>query len=396
MHILKRLPVLVSALTFCSVWATEKISFTAKPISAGRASLTEDGFRVTRNLGTANATPELAYPVELTYESFSERTGLFGFAWRSPQLESSASWDKDGVLWTTPWGERIKFRPKKEKTPKDAVKIALHEEAKKGRGYFAPYADWEADTDAKRPESSGEWTFTGKRGMKGWIFTYRSGRLARIDAPSGRALDFVCDKAGRLVSVAQDGTAFVTLVYNADGLAVSVTVNGVETRLAYGQGSLSILPKTEDGQIVSATRPRLVSMKTADLYPETYGYEGNYLSEIRRGGFVESLAVQAETLAERRQNLRAANSAGKVEPTGKIAGRLLSDNDFTYSYGERTGTVTLTDRAKRTARYAFNEKTGVFDMTEFSGKRYTIYYFMRYDVAYLGKVRKVVTGADVT
>ncbi len=392
MHISKHIASLVSALALFAAGAAERISFSSRPMSAGRASLTEDGFRVPRNLGTANATPELAYPIELTYESFAEKTGIFGFAWHSPQLESSAAWDKDGVLWTTPWGERIKFRSKREKVPKDAVKIALHEEAKKGRGYFAPYSDWEADTAAKRPEASGDWTFAGKRGMAGWTFTYRGGRLFRIDAPSGRALDFAYDKASRPVSVSQDGTAFVTLSYNADGLAERVTVNGVETRLAYRSGNLSILPKTLDGQIVSATRPRLVSIATADLYPETYGYAGNYLSEIRRGGHVEKLTVQTETLLERRRNLRAADPKSKADHTGKIAGRLLSDGDFTYSYGEKTGTVALTDRAKRTARYAFNEKTGVFDITEFSGRKYTIYYFMRYDVAYLGKVRKVVDG----
>ena len=39
------------------------------------------------------------------------------FAWRSPQLESSAAWDRDGMLWTSPWGEKVKFFPKSEKTP---------------------------------------------------------------------------------------------------------------------------------------------------------------------------------------------------------------------------------------------------------------------------------------
>ena len=354
MHISKHIAYLVSAFALFAAGAAEHPSFTSKPMLAGRASLTEDGFRVSRNLGTANATPELAYPIELTYESFSEKTGIFGFAWRSPQLESSAVWDKDGVLWTTPWGERVKFRSKKEKPPKDAVKISLHEEAKKGRGWFAPYSDWEADTAAQRPEVAGDWTFAGKRGMKGWTFTYRGGRLARISAPSGRTLEFAYDKAGRPVSISQDGTAFVVLSYGSDGLAASVTVNGVETRLAYQNGNLSILPKTLDGKAVSATRPRLVSMKTADLHPETYGYDGNYLSEIRRGGYVEKLTVQTETLMERRRNLRAADLKSKVDHTGKVAGRLLSDGDFTYSYGKATGSVTLTDRADRTARYAFN------------------------------------------
>ena len=126
MHISKHIASLVSALALFAAGAAERMSFSSRPMSAGRASLTEDGFAVSRTLGTANATPELAYPIELTYESFSEKTGLFGFAWRSPQLESSAAWDKDGVLWTTPWGERIKFRSKKEKVPKDAVVTNAH------------------------------------------------------------------------------------------------------------------------------------------------------------------------------------------------------------------------------------------------------------------------------
>ena len=97
------------------VGAAERLSLEARPLLAGRASLTADGFVEARTLGTANFTPELRGPVQLVYESASEKTGPFGFAWRSPQLESSAVWDRDGVLWTTPWGERIKFRPKKEK-----------------------------------------------------------------------------------------------------------------------------------------------------------------------------------------------------------------------------------------------------------------------------------------
>ena len=373
-------------------FAAEGPSFLSKPLLAGRASLTADGFVIGRSLGTANFTPELSYPVQLVYESASEKTSLFGYAWRSPQLESSAAWDKDGVLWTTPWGEKIKFRPKSEKPPKDAVKVALWEEAKKGRGFYAPYADWEADTASSSPAKTGDWTFAGKRTCAGWTLAYRDGRLVQVDAPSGRSISFSYDKAGRPVSVSQDGVAFVELAYDADGLAESVKVNGVETRLAYASGALAILPKTLDGRVVPAARPRLVSLQTADLDAETFGYAGNYLSTIRQGSSVDELKVQDETLDDRRRNLRSAQPKSKVEHTGRVAGRLLADNACTYAYGKRTGEVALTDRAGRTARYDFNEKTGVFGITEFTGRKYTVYYFMRYDVAYLGKVRKVTDG----
>ena len=104
-------------------FAAERVDFSNRPLLAGRASLTETGYVESRILGVARMSPELTMPIELVYESSSEKTGAFGFAWRSPQLESSAVWDKDGMLWTSPWGEKVKFFPKSEKTPKDAVKI---------------------------------------------------------------------------------------------------------------------------------------------------------------------------------------------------------------------------------------------------------------------------------
>lgn len=114
-----------------SAFAAGKVDFVMRRMLAGKASLTEGGFVVSRSFGTANFSPELRCPVELVYESASEKTGIFGYAWRSPQLESSAFWEKDGLLWTAPWGEKVKFFPKAEKTPKDAIKIDVIEEAKK-------------------------------------------------------------------------------------------------------------------------------------------------------------------------------------------------------------------------------------------------------------------------
>ena len=307
-----RFVLVLCCLASAGLCAAEGPKLRAKPLQAGRASLASGGFTLQRTFGTANFTPELAWPVDLIYDSSSEKTGAFGYAWRSPQLESSAAWDKDGVLWTAPWGERIKFHPKRQKLPKDAIRIALHEEARKGRGYFAPYSDWEADTSASRPEKSGDWTFTGRKGCKGWTFAYRDSRLSRILAPSGRSLDFAYDKAGRLLSISQDGAAFVALSHGADGLAETVSVNGVTTRLAYANGQLAVLPKTADGQIVPAVRPRLVSMRTANLDAETFSYSGNYLSATKRGGHAETFEVQGETLAERRQNILGRDACRKA------------------------------------------------------------------------------------
>ena len=345
-------------------FAAERVDFSNRPLLAGRASLTEVGYVESRSLGVARLSPELTMPIELVYESSSEKTGAFGFAWRSPQLESSAAWDKDGMLWTSPWGERVKFFPKSEKTPKDAVKIDVVEEAKKGRGYYAPYSEWEADVATGNPETDGNWTVKGRKSLVGWTLSYSSGRLAKITAPTGRSADFSYDADGRLVAVSQDGTSFVSLAYDG-ALAKSVTVAGVTTTLAYEQRTLEILPRTKDGKVAHPVRPQLVSMKRGSLDAVKFGYAGNYLASITQGAMREDIAF---------------------EKSGRTA-RIVSDHDFSYSYN---GGVSLRDKTNRTASYRYDAKNGVFAVSDFSGKKATIYYFMRYDVAYLGKVRKIV------
>ena len=134
---MKKWFLLCSALLSFSLFA-DSVNFISKPMSAGKASLAENGYSISRLLDVANFSPELKLPVQLVYNSSVEKSGLFGFAWRSPQLESTAYYDKDGVLWVTPWGEKIKFFPKKEKTPKDAIKIELYEQAKKRSRILCP------------------------------------------------------------------------------------------------------------------------------------------------------------------------------------------------------------------------------------------------------------------
>ncbi len=348
--------------------AAERVDFSHSPLTAGRASLTETGYVEQRTIGVARMAPELTMPIELVYESSSEKTGVFGFAWRSPQLESSAVWEKDGMLWTSPWGEKVKFFPKNEKTPKDAVKIEVVEEAKKGRGYFAPYSEWEADVSSGKPEADGNWIIKGKKSLIGWSFSYSSGRLAKITAPTGRSADFSYDADGRLVAVSQDGTAFVSIAYDG-ALAKSVMVGGVTTTLSYESRKLEILPRTKDGKVAHPVRPQLVSVKRGSLDAVKFGYNGNYLASISQGAMRENIAFE------------------KVDRTARITG----DENFAYSYENG---VSLRDKANRTAHYSYDAKNGVFSVSDFSGKKATIYYFMRYDVAYLGKVRKIVDGEE--
>ena len=106
----------------CAVHAVG-VDFHVRPRLAGKALLAEPGFAVTRELGVANVAPEMRMPVELVYKSANEKSGAFGHAWRCPQLESAVKWSKGSLLWTTPWGEELRFYPKRAKTPKNAVAL---------------------------------------------------------------------------------------------------------------------------------------------------------------------------------------------------------------------------------------------------------------------------------
>ena len=65
------------------------LSFASGAWGAGRVSSDGKSCREKAIAGTANFSPELRMPVEIIYDSASEKTGIFGFAWRSPQLEST-------------------------------------------------------------------------------------------------------------------------------------------------------------------------------------------------------------------------------------------------------------------------------------------------------------------
>ena len=367
------------------------LSFIDRPMTAGNALLSENGFQITRILGQADFAPEIRLPIQLVYRSNRERSGLFGFAWYSPQLESSARGEKDGVLWTTPWGETIKFFPKKAPEPKGAVKVALFEEAKKGRGFYAPYADWEANTSKKDYRLSGDWTFTGKRDKKGWKMVYRDTRLQSITAPTGITVYFTYSK-NLLTAVKCGDVPFVTLQYSGSRVS-QLSINGVPHHLLYSESALRILPKTEQGNQTVTKAVKLYRLQCAQLEPQLFRYDTDgLLTEIRCGKEAEQFQVEHQTLAQRKAEL-AARRDRKQKYQGPIQGRLLADRLYQYTYaGPAPGSVTLTNPLKQTANYDYDSRGGVFRMTEFSGKSFTIYYFMRFDVAYLGKVRKIVDG----
>ena len=390
-HCLRASMASLALLSVCAIplrSAADAPDFRTRPLLAGKASLTEPGFTVRRDLGVLNVAPELRIPVELVYSSASASSGAFGFGWRSPQLESSVRWERGGLTWDAPWGERIRFRPKGERPPKGAVTLEPVEAARKGRGLFAPYTDWESDTVSSDYAKCRRFSIVGKGGMAGWRLSYEDGRIAAISTPSGETATFSRGPSGELLSVSSRGVSFIEMTHDG-GLARSMLVNGVRIALSYSGMRFVALPETADGLASTLEVQALASVRVASLAPETFTYSGGYLASAVRGGRAERFAVQAETPEERRRNILSEDRKSGVAHTGKVAGRLMSDADYRYSYPTKTS-IRLTDALGGTATHDFDERVGTLRVTDFAGRTTATYYFMRHDVAYLGKVRKVV------
>ena len=365
--------------------------FRFRPLLAGKASLTSPGFVVRRELAVLSLAPELRIPVEFVYDSSREAAGAFGFAWRCPQLESSVRWARGALLWTTPWGEEVRLRPKRERVPEGAVRLAPVEDARRGRGLYAPWTDWESDTEAPDWATCRRFSIVGRNALRGWRLVYEDGRLASVSTPHGTEALFERGPSGELLAVSSRGVRFAELAHGADGLVSSLRLNGVPVALAYGAAEFLSLPKTADGRAVRKAVRALASVRVASLDPEAFAYAGGYLASASRGAFREAFAVQSETPDERRRNVLSADRKSEVAHTGKVAGRLLSDGEFRYAYPSETE-VRLTDALGGTSSHAYDARVGTHRVADAAGRATTAYYFMRHDVAYLGKVRKVVDG----
>lgn len=272
------------------------------------------------------------------------------------------------------------------------MRLAPVEAAKRGRGLFAPWTDWESDTESPDWTRCRRFSIAGKNGLRGWRFEYVDGRLASASTPHGTSVLFERGPSGELLAVSSRGVRFVELAYK-DGLVASLRLNGVAVALAYGASGFLSLPKTADGLASRKSVRVLASVRVAALDPETFAYADGYLASASRGGHAERFAVQTETPAERTRNILSRDRKNNAVHTGKVAGRLLSDGDYRYDYPGETE-IRLTDALGGTALHAYDARVGKHRVTDFSGRTTTAHYFMRHDVAYLGKVRKVVDGRD--
>ncbi|MEI8248413.1 MAG: hypothetical protein WCI51_21465, partial [Lentisphaerota bacterium] len=349
-----------------SAGAYEKINWQSKTLTAGKASLTVDGFIVSRILDAANFSPEFQMPVELVYDSANTKFSIFGYAWRCPQLESKLFPKPDGADWITPWGEKITFFNKQHKN--NEKMIELYKELMQGSGCFTPYADFEAEGS-----KNGNWVVTGKDTKAGWSFEYHDGRLLKITAPTGRFLQYqyIQDK---LAAVAENNVALITLSYSPNAFTPDkLTINGVDFALTYSQQSSLSLDKNKIEPAVRANNLMLASVTRGNLNPVVFNYDADgYLAGIAQGGFSEKLAVQHETEQERHafikkiQEMKEKKQNTVYTIPDKLAGRILKDEFYTYSYPEKN-VVVLHDKAGRQAAYNYSDLRGILKVKDFAG-----------------------------
>ena len=331
-------------------------------------------------------------PVQIFYDSSVKEEGLAGLGWKIPQLESSAIPTKGGAIWTAPWGEKIFFYSRKNAS-RDV--LDLFNEKERENAYFSPYADWTANGRA----DSGSWTIYGRKDMRGWKFVYVDAKLRKIEAPSGQHIDFAYAD-GKLVSVGQRGRAFIALKYNEDKSLSEILINGVSNKFVFIDGKAQILPETLAGKEEYIESKFLSKVGQDGLNPLEFSYDSaGYLTQIKRGNYVDNISVEHENLAQRKDYLKKVAAAKKAKKSvaniakEAVAGRILKDSTYNYSYpSNKFCNVVLTNKRGDVAEYEFDSQRGIAKYTDFSGKKTTTYYFMRYDVAYNGKVRQIVDG----
>ena len=297
----------------------------------------------------------------------------------------------DGVKWTSPWGEKIRFFTKEAPTPKDVAKARA--EIDRNNYFVDGFLEWKAEGQVKK----GDWKFSGIRDYEGWEITYKDALLSSVKSPKGNKIEFSY-QGKRPLSISQNGEKFIEIKY--DGQCVSeITINGIRHSLAYNTGKVVRLPEILLGKSIEFSRPRLSSIKTGDLAPLEFSYDKqSFLSSIKQGDFTEELLVENESEQERKDYFKAeekrlnARLMGVRAERTKVSGRLIKDANFTYSYPRsgNPGLVTLTNKLNQKAEFDYNVREGSFAVSGFNGIKSTIYYYMRHDVAYHGKVRQVM------
>ncbi|MDK3160810.1 hypothetical protein QPK87_30260 [Kamptonema cortianum] len=336
------------------------MDFTQRSLKLGSVELMGQGWSVERGLGRLTTAPEFVMPVQLVYSTQSDRSGLFGYQWHSPQLESRLTPVEEGKLqWKTPWGSHMVFSPGEI------------------RGVWR--------------ESTGNWTLRSKGGERrfevrridGWKFHYDNGRLNQVEAAGGRRLVFQYE-AGAVKSIEQiaggDRMVVLEAARDAKGRLTSLTLGGAKNEFTY----------TEAGRLAAWVRH--------GVEWESYSYtEQGVLGKTRNALGVEEEFVTEyrppnfHRLPDSEKARLAALSAVGQEQEAIRHHQMVKDGAHTYERTNpwQTHVTKATDGQGRVWSADVSFKRGVLKMTDPEGKVTTTKFHRRAGLAYDWQPREV-------
>lgn len=208
-----------SAIIFChGLPAEEPLNLKTKSNWVGNPIITANGFQIVRELGSANFSAGLQYPLQIVYDSATPTSGILGISWRIPQLESSLTCTNNIITWHTPWNEIIKFTDNSKP------------------------ANW-----LLNPKNE---IISGLNHYAGWRFHYQSRRLISITTPPGNILKF--EYAGHLLKTVKQADKVLIQTKYANKLLTEITINQVTYKFVYLNGNTAKL-KSYSPEMISPT-----------------------------------------------------------------------------------------------------------------------------------------------
>ena len=358
--------------------AIEKINWNFNFFAAEKVDLHSKAFLLTRDLGVSNFSDEFKMPLNVVYDSKSLKSGMLGYRWNIPQLESKVYHHENEIYWDSPWGRRLDFV--KMLDYKD--ELAKHNIEIKDNGYISPYKSYILVV-----ESDKKWTIHGIRANRGWSFEYQNGKLQKITSPYKRSINYNYNQNGLLISVEQQNTKFIELTYNNDNNVASLKINGTEHKFGYSLIKTVRLPEAQDQKVLTLAKTSLTSIQKGILTPEIFKYDNfGFIDSTEKGGYEVDYTVQHETEAERLELLKKYSFDSKDFKLKTKNGRLLQDEFYSYSYNN--GAVKVINQSGGDITYKFDDKAGKLYITS-DGNTFTTNYYQRFDVAYNYKVESI-------
>ncbi|MDD2708506.1 MAG: hypothetical protein PHV34_10885 [Verrucomicrobiae bacterium] len=355
----------VAVLTMFSRASAEPLSWEATPMKLGLVNVMDQSWGIERVIGVTRAAPEFTMPVQLIWEN-KETCGLFGFQFRSPQLESRLIPRTEEVMeWKTPWGADMGM-----------VK------GKTGNHFTDYTREWTA-------ARQGTLHFVISR-KDGWQFSYAKGYLQEVQAPHGRRLVFRYQSKNLLTAVVQvnpQGGAewpLVEIVSDpATERAQSIKIAGVVSKFSFAR-------EGEDASL------RLASWSRGKAPAEKfeYGTAGVLRTITAPSGRQTVLQCEFEKAPPKEKE----KADAKKPDQPKIAHSVLvSDGTLKYAYScgvdtkgplSRKG-VSATDKLGRTQNVNFSRQRGMLTLTDAAGQTTTVKYYRRLGCVYDYKLRSV-------